>query len=202
MRAERHGRRRVGRILSIGTGLGAAAALAACASPAAESPAAETALSPDLPAAAGKLHWFGISSILYGGSQTVYFVPVMIEGEVPPADVVLIRHAHDDHANPEDLKRVITPQTLLIISPNAGGFSAAHEEEIGGPALVLDEGETADAGGAVVRAVPACDTVFHFRESKGMGFVVTVDGETISFAGGTRFYPEMAAYESVVTIYP
>jgi L-ascorbate metabolism protein UlaG (beta-lactamase superfamily) len=35
-----------------------------------------------------------------------------------------------------------------------------------------------------------------------MGFVVTVDGERIYFAGGTRFYPEMANIGSDVTIYP
>jgi len=35
-----------------------------------------------------------------------------------------------------------------------------------------------------------------------MGYVVTVDGERIYFAGGTHFYPEMAQIESDVTLYP
>jgi L-ascorbate metabolism protein UlaG (beta-lactamase superfamily) len=172
-------------------------------SPLAATPAPEvSALDPGLPAAVGKLHWFGVSSILYHGSKTIYFDPVMLDGQLPPADIILISHAHSDHADLESLKKIIASGTILVISPNVSSFFNSNEHEIGVAAAMLDEGETTETGGVKIRAVPAYDTVIHFRDSKGMGYVVTVDGETIYFAGGTRFFPGMAEIESDVTIYP
>ena len=173
------------------------------------SPPVETTSAPEtaapvsnLPAVVEKMHWFGISSILYHGTKNIYFDPVMIEGNVPPADIILISHAHDDHANLEDLKRILSPNSVLIISPNVEGFYRTNEKEIGVPAVILDEGESTEVAGIRIKAVPAFDQQIHFRESKGMGFVVSVDGERIYFAGGTRMYPEMAEIENDVTIYP
>ncbi len=156
----------------------------------------------DLPEVVGKLHWFGISSILYHGSKNIYFDPVMLTGNLPPADIILISHAHSDHADLDSLKQVLTSKTVLIISPNVAGFYESHKDEIGVPAVILDEGETTEVDGIKIKAVPAYDDQIHFRNGKGMGFVVSVDGERIYFAGGTRVFPEMAQIESDVTIYP
>jgi L-ascorbate metabolism protein UlaG (beta-lactamase superfamily) len=188
----------------------AAIGLSGCAAPATATPSpvpdtavpAAAAPTDDLPPIAAKLHWFGTSAILYHGSKNVYFDPVLLQGNVPAADVVLISHAHSDHADIESLRRIVTPRTVLIISPDVTSFYESHKAELGVEAIVLDEGETAEAGGIKVRAVPAFDTAGHPRSAKGMGYVVEVDGTTIYFAGGTRMYPEMADIRSDVTIYP
>jgi L-ascorbate metabolism protein UlaG (beta-lactamase superfamily) len=185
-------------------------AVSGCASPAAGEPPPLAARAtpepptpdPDVPSVVGKLHWFGISSILYAGSKTIYFDPVMLEGELPPADIIIISHAHSDHADMESLKKILTSTTVLIISPNVGSFYNANAHEIGVVGAILKDGESMHIGAVAVQAVPAYDTVIHFRETGGQGFVVTVDGERIYFAGGTRFYPEMADIDSDVTIYP
>ncbi len=183
--------------------------LAGCAAPAAAEATSVPATvqeivtpTSDLPAAVGKLHWFGTSAILYHGSKNIYFDPVTLEGDLPKADFILISHAHSDHADLESIQKIVGPGTILIISPNVQGFYQAHPHEIGVVPLIMKEGDIEKFGDMQVEAVPAYDDVIHFRSSGGAGFVVTIDGERIYFAGGTRLIPEMSDIVSDVTLYP
>jgi L-ascorbate metabolism protein UlaG (beta-lactamase superfamily) len=157
---------------------------------------------PSLQDFVARFHWFGISSILYRGSKNIYFDPVSVFGDPPTADLVLISHGHDDHADVTSLVRIITPNTKLIISPNVTSFYERNKALIGVPALVLAEGEATEVDGVQITAVPAFDLGYHLRETGGVGFVVTIDGKRIYFAGGTNYYPEMANIESDVAFYP
>jgi L-ascorbate metabolism protein UlaG (beta-lactamase superfamily) len=184
---------------------GCAAAAAAEPSAAPVSPVAvqETAVpASDLPVTVSKLHWFGTSAVLYHGSKNIYFDPVMLAGNLPPADIILISHAHADHADLESLKKIIVPGTILILSPNVGAFYHANAHDIGVVPIFLKEGESAKIGGVEIEAVPAYDDQIHFRSTEGAGFIVSVDGERMYFAGGTRVFPEMADILSDVTLYP
>ncbi len=156
----------------------------------------------DLPAAVGKLHWFGTSAILYHGSKNIYFDPVTLDGDLPKADFILISHAHADHADLASIQKIAGPGTILIISPNMQGFYQSHAHQIGVVPLIMKEGDIEKIGGIQVEAVPAYDDAIHFRSTGGAGFIVTVDGERIYFAGGTRWIPEMSDFVSDVTIYP
>jgi L-ascorbate metabolism protein UlaG (beta-lactamase superfamily) len=195
-------------VLIIGLGVAACSACSAC--PAAECPPIPTSApspipptpTPALPKTVGRLHWFGVSSILYKGSKTIYFDPINIAGPVPPADIVLLSHAHGDHVDLESLQKIVKATTVMIISPNVDTIYDILKDHIKVDAIVLDEGETTDIGGVSVKAIPAYDAFLHPRAAKGMGYLVSVDGERIYFAGGTNYYPEMAEIESDVTIYP
>jgi L-ascorbate metabolism protein UlaG (beta-lactamase superfamily) len=157
----------------------------------------------DVPPEVSKIHWFGISAILFHGSKNIYFDPVNLSGNLPPADLILISHAHSDHADLASLQKIIGPDTVLIISPNVTVFYEQNKDALGIPATVLAEGETTQVGDISIRAVPAFSSgAGHLRESGGVGYVVTVDGEKIYFAGGTNFYPEMAQIESDVALFP
>jgi len=163
-------------------------------------------LAPPTPTAAdvvSKLHWFGTSAFLYQGSKIIYFDPVTLDGNLPPADVILVTHAHSDHWSPADIKKIIGPDTILIISPNVTVAYEAHKDELGIPAKVLAEGETTEANEVSVQAVPAyTNDGGHLREYKGVGYIVTVDGGRIYHAGGTDAYPDMAQYQCDVALIP
>jgi L-ascorbate metabolism protein UlaG (beta-lactamase superfamily) len=150
----------------------------------------------------GNFHWFGNAAVLYHGSQNIYFDPVALAGNVPPADIILVSHGHTDHWSVADIKKLIGPHTTLIVSPNVVGSQDTIKDQTGIPATILHEGDSIDVQGVNIRAVAAYDTSFHVRASGGLGFVVTIDGHKIYFAGGTNFYPEMAQIESDVAIYP
>jgi hypothetical protein len=161
---------------------------------------------PPTPAAAdvaSKLHWFGTSAFLYRGSQTIYFDPIGLGGDLPPADIILISHAHSDHWSPTDIKTIIGPDTVLIISPNVTVAYEASKDALGIPAKILGEGETAEVDGVSIQAVPAyTNDGGHPREGKSVGYIVTVDGARIYHAGSTDAYPEMAQYQCDVALIP
>jgi L-ascorbate metabolism protein UlaG (beta-lactamase superfamily) len=195
-------------VVIIGLGIAGFSACSVC--PAAGNPSTSTPASspipstptPSLPKTVARLHWFGVSSILYKGSKTIYFDPINISGPVPKADIVLLSHAHGDHIDLESLEKIVTVNTIVIISPNVNTIYDVIQDHIKVNAIVLDEGETTDIGGISVKAIPAYDATAHPRSSKGMGYLVSVDGELIYFAGGTSYHPEMAKITSDVTIYP
>jgi L-ascorbate metabolism protein UlaG (beta-lactamase superfamily) len=149
-----------------------------------------------------KLHFFGSAAFLYHGTKTIYFDPVNLDGNLPPADLILVTHGHNDHMSVNDIKKVIGPKTTLIISPNVSSTSEALQNELGIPVKVLAEGETTKVKGVKVEAVPAYDTSFHPRQAGGVGYIVSVDGLRIYHAGGTAAYPEMAQYSCDVALIP
>ncbi len=149
-----------------------------------------------------KLHWFGTSAILYNGSQKIYFDPISLAGTFPPADIILITHAHTDHWSVNDLKKIISPKTTLIISPSVKIAYEAAKDELGVSATVLEEGKSTEVNGVTIEAVPAFDTTYHQKGTGGEGYIVTVDGIRIYHAGGTAAYPEMAKYKSDIAIIP
>lgn len=180
----------------------------ACATPTASPTPEPTATSvPPTPTPApvdplSNLHWFGTSAILYSGSQNIYFDPVTLDGTLPTADIILITHAHSDHWSINDLKKIIGPNTTLVISPNVTKSYEISKDSIGIPATVLAEGETTEINGVSVEAVPAFDTRFHLQGSGGVGYVVNVDDMRLYAAGGTASYPEMAQYNCDIAMLP
>ncbi len=185
--------------------------ITACAAPATPTPASTTEPTPTpvppTPAlspvdAVSRLHWFGTSAILYNGSQKIYFDPISLAGTLPPADIILITHAHTDHWSVNDLKQIIGPNTTLIISRAVSVVYEAAKDELGIPATILEEGKTTEINGVTVESVPAFDTTFHQKGTGGVGYLVTVDGLNIYHAGGTAAYPEMAQYKPDIAILP
>jgi L-ascorbate metabolism protein UlaG (beta-lactamase superfamily) len=145
--------------------------------------------------AIGKLHWFGTSAILYNGSKVIYFDPISLGGNLPKADIILVTHAHSDHWSLSDVKKIIGPNTTLIVSPNVSSHYEAAKSDLGIPAIVLAEGQTAEVNGISIQAVPAYGSAYgkiHPREAGGAGYIVSIDGIRLYEAGGTDAYPDMA----------
>ena len=152
--------------------------------------------------ALAKLHWFGTSAFLYNGSKVIYFDPVALEGNLPKADIVLVTHGHNDHWSVADLQKIITPNTALIIGPNASQGYESDKANLGITATILNEGDKTDIAGISIEAVPAFEPLFHPKGSGGVGFLVTVDGLVLYHAGGTDAYPEMANYKCDIAFVP
>ena len=155
----------------------------------------------EVPVIVSKLYFFGTASVLFHGSKNVYFDPLELEGTLPPADFILISHGHSDHADLASLQKILTADTVLIISSNVIPFYESNKASIGVPAAVLDEGQVKEVGRIRIEAVPAFGRN-HNRDTQGAGYVVTVDGDVVYFAGGTYYFPEMADIESDVVFYP
>jgi len=129
------------------------------------------------------------------GSSVIYTDPFKVTGR-DEADIVLLSHEHFDHLSLDDLNRVIFPGTTIVASSLCKeGLKGVQVKQI----RFLDPGGKFTAGRVEIEAVPAYNVnkfrepgqVFHPKEGKGLGFVITMDGTRVYYAGDTDFIPEM-----------
>ena len=110
------------------------------------------------------------SSIRWGGAVTVWFDPFRVEKTTGDGDVIFITHDHYDHFSPEDIRRVMKPDAVLVLPEScraaalAAGFSASQ-------LLPVRAGEHYTVKGIPFTAVPAYNIgkPFHPRRNGWVG---------------------------------
>ncbi len=148
------------------------------------------------------LHWLGHDAFRVDGPPVVYFDPWRLDDGAPEADLVLVSHDHFDHCSPEDVAKVCGPDTVIL----AAAAAAAKLEG----ARAMAPGDQVEAAGAVVEAVHAYNVnkfrspgqPFHPRGDGHVGWIVTLGGLRLYFAGDTDSIPEMADVACDVALLP
>lgn len=127
-----------------------------------------------------------------------------------PADIILITDTPADHLDPELIRSLRAPGTVVIVPTDADGARDAGGAErlraVPG-AQVMRNGESRDfdvtadgAADVTVEAVAMYDIIpgepFHAK-GDGNGYVVTLAGIRVYLAGVTECTPEMQAVEDV-----
>ncbi len=142
------------------------------------------------------IHWLGHDGFYATGSKVVYFDPWEIS-EGPKADVICITHEHFDHCSPSDVKKISKDDTVIVTE-------AVAAEKLSGDVRVLKPGQSVDAGGTRVNAVPSYNTDkdFHPKSNEWLGFVVEMDGVRIYHAGDADFIPEMRDLDVDIALIP
>jgi L-ascorbate metabolism protein UlaG (beta-lactamase superfamily) len=112
------------------------------------------------------------------------------------ADLVLVTDIHPDHLDPAAIKRIRKPGAP-VVAPKAAA------DKIENP-TVISNGETKTVAGISIEAVPmynltrgpAAGQLFHDK-GRGNGYVLTLGGKRIFFAGDTECVPEIKALANI-----
>lgn len=137
------------------------------------------------------LSWLGHASFLISGTKTVYIDPWKIDGEPHDGDIVLVSHSHFDHFSVEDMRSVLKEGGTVVGSGDV-------IEELG-YGRVLTPGSQIDLLGVSIEGVSAynVEKEYHPKENGWLGFVVSMDGKRVYYAGDTDSSEEMKNLEDI-----
>lgn len=118
-----------------------------------------------------------------------------------PADLILVTDIHGDHLSPENITKV-RKSGAPVVMPEAAKTQAG--DKVAGPVEVLANGQTKTIAGVSIEAVPmynlqrgpAAGQLFHTK-GRGNGYIVTLGGKRLYFAGDTECTPEMKALKNI-----
>lgn len=113
--------------------------------------------------------------------------------------MILVTDIHEDHLDPALIAAVRMPVTIIVIPAIArsalGNAANVH---------VLANGERQTLNGVMVEAVPMYNLapdqrtgVTYHTKGRGNGYIVTLGGKRLYFAGDTACTPEMKALTSI-----
>ena len=140
------------------------------------------------------------------GSKVLYTDPYMVAKQ-DKADFVVISHEHFDHLVAEDLRKVITPETAIVASPLCEeGLAGLKVKQI----HLMRPGGKFNEGSLTIEGVAAYNTnkfrepgkLFHPKGEDRLGFIITMDGTRVYFAGDTDLIPEMKSIRCDIALLP
>lgn len=131
---------------------------------------------------------------------TVYVDPWEVTGDPDPADAIFITHAHFDHYSPDDIGRLRKDDTVIVAPQDIAA-------ELTGNVEAVAPGDTVEAAGIKVQAVPAYNIVEerldkHPKGNDWVGYVLDLGGVTNYFAGDTDALPELESLPAQVAFVP
>ena len=135
--------------------------------------------------------------LTYGGK--VIYVDPWGQGDytdAPKADLILVTDIHGDHLDLDMVAKLRKDGTALVVPPVAA-------EQVEGE-TVLRNGETKTVAGVQIEAVPMYNLkrgpeegkLYHDK-NRGNGYILTLGGKRIYFAGDTECTPEMRALPNI-----
>jgi L-ascorbate metabolism protein UlaG (beta-lactamase superfamily) len=145
--------------------------------------------------------WFRQASFRWSDPERVVYVdPWGTPDDAPPADLILITHAHFDHFQPDEIARLRRGDTQVV---------APHDvaAELSGAVTAVAPGETYMIAGVSFTTVPAYNTreealEFHPRSNRWVGYVFEFGGITYYHAGDTDHAPELDDVRADVAMVP
>ncbi len=131
------------------------------------------------------------------GAQTIFIDPFRIgPGIKERADLVLITHAHFDHCNKDDIKKVLKPDGEVVCSRGCLDNDFFKNFTVSKPGFHMD------FKGASISAVPAYNIKkerlsFHPKENGWVGYIIDIGGFKIYHAGDTDFIDDMKSMNGI-----
>ncbi len=123
--------------------------------------------------------------------KIIYTDPFQIK-KPDKADIILITHEHYDHFSPDDIKKLLTPDTIIVLPKDCSGKIRAKE-------IIVKPGDKITVEGIEIEVVPSYNTnkKFHPKEKGWVGYIFKIMGKRIYIAGDTDYIPEMKTFKDI-----
>lgn len=143
-----------------------------------------------------KIKWLGHAGFKIKTEKIIYIDPYEIKGQ-EKADLILVTHEHYDHCSPEDIKKVIKDDTIIITIESSA-------EKLTGNIKIIKPDEELNIYGIKIKAVPSynINKQFHPKSTSKVGFLITIENETVYHAGDTDLIPEMNEIKADIALLP
>lgn len=138
------------------------------------------------------------SSIKITKGIIIYIDPFRINEEKHDADLILITHDHYDHYSPEDIKKVIKEDTIIVAPKTIKELN--NKENI----IFVEPNKTYNIKGYKMDTIPAynINKYFHPKENNWVGYIIEIEGIKYYIAGDTDIIPENQQIKCDVALIP
>lgn len=142
------------------------------------------------------------SSIRIGGDKILYIDPLQITKEDHDADMVLITHDHWDHFSPDDLKKVVNADTVLVV-PELLEKRCGDAFKDNRIVTVKPDQKLCECGIAI-ETIPAYNThkPFHPKKNGWVGYILTISDTRVYIAGDTDATPDNRKVSCDIALIP
>ncbi|MBN1780159.1 MBL fold metallo-hydrolase [bacterium] len=143
------------------------------------------------------VHWLGHSTVHIVTDISIYFDPYHLPHGAIPADLILITHEHYDHCSMDDIVKIKTEKTVLVVPrKNANQFS--------GQVIGVAPGDQITAAGIPIQVIPAynINKPYHPKDRQYVGYIIEVEGVRCYHAGDTDHIPEMQDVKTDIAFLP
>ena len=152
-----------------------------------------------------KLLYQGHASIrlITDGGKVIYVDPFAGEGYDKQADMVLITHEHYDHFSPEDILKIVKPETMFVL-PETMKDKASAAGIPDSSILAVRPYGSYELSGLSFETVPAYNIgkPYHPKENRWVGYVVNAGIKRVYVCGDTDDLPENRKVSCDILIVP
>jgi len=144
-----------------------------------------------------KLTWLGHASFRISNGKVIYIDPWQLKKSEPKADIILITHGHFDHLSVPDVEKISKKDSIIVTIP-------AVKSKLSGNIRTVKPGDKLKIGDVEITATYAYnpEKPFHPKSANNVGFIVTMNGESIYHTGDTEFIEEMKSVKADILLVP
>ena len=137
------------------------------------------------------LNWLGHAGFLIENSKKIYIDPFQISEGLPKADLILITHSHYDHCSIEDLKKIVTKNTKIIMTADSQSKITKFDFPI--KMIIIEPNQELNIFDIKISTIPSynIDKDFHQKEEGWVGYLIKYNDVIIYHAGDSDIIPEM-----------